>query len=191
MNKINKLLILVFLNSILTGCFPAVLVGGATGVAIAHDRRTSGTVIDDRGIELKGTNRIAKRDFYENSHINIDSFNGYVLLTGQVPTVAAKKIAGNEINDIEKVRKVFNELTVGKPTSITTRAKDSWITGTVKSYLIADSNIDPTRISVTTEDGIVFLMGLVTQDEALIATKNAQKVSGVKKIVRVFEYIEK
>ena len=174
----------------LTACGPMLIAGTAAGVSIIHDRRSAGTVIDDNTIELVTYGRLGEAPFYNTSHISTTAYNGYVLLVGQTPTQQDKQHAGKLASQVDNVKKVYNELRVGKVTGLAQRTKDAWITSAVKTRLVTDSNIDPTRVKVVTENGTVFLLGLVTHDEALTATQNAKKVSGVKKIIRIFEYLQ-
>ncbi len=191
--KIVKLTLpLLILVSLLTGCATAVVGGAATGAAVVHDRRSAGTVIDDQGIELKAYNLIgADGALEDNSHINVTSYNLNVLLTGEVASNALRSKAAKVVSRTPKVRKVLNYLVVGPNTSLGSRTKDTWITTKVKSNLfnIDIPNFDPTRVKVVTEAQTVFLLGLVNRKEGSAAIGIARKVSGVKKVVALFEYL--
>ena len=178
----------------MSGCGGIVVGGAATGAAVIHDRRPAGTVIDDQGLSWKISDAIFKdKELSEPSHISVTVYNGVILLTGETPTedlkiranaVAARQAEGN---------KIYNELAIASPTSITSRTNDAYITAKVKTILLEIDDIpsfDPTRVKVTTENSIVFLMGLVTDREATAVTEKARNVSGVKKVVRLFEYIK-
>lgn len=161
---------------------------------IEDDRgtRTFGSKIDDSLIETKAAVNIAKAspDLDQNSHIVVTSYNGIVLLAGQTPRADLKALAEKEAAGVQRVKKVNNELQVMAPSSLLARNNDAWLTTKIKSQMLTDSAIPGSRIKVVTENGIVFLLGLVTQQEAVRATNLVQSVSGVQKIVKLFEYID-
>jgi osmotically-inducible protein OsmY len=194
MKSINALLVALLTSSLLYGCAAAVVGGAATGATAVHDRRTVGTFIDDEGIELKA--RMAVFDDKElNSqiHINIISINGVVLLVGQAPTDAARQKAADLVSTVPKVRLIHNEMTIAAPNSYMTRSSDSLITAKVKTKMFTikeHDNFDPTRVKVVTENGVVYLMGILTHSEADTVTDAARQVGGVQKIVKLFEYLD-
>ena len=174
-----------------TGCVPAIIAGTATGASVAIDRRSTGAVVDDQTIELKAMQLLSKQSFFDQSHVTITSYNGRVLLVGQVPnTTDAQKLV-HAISKVPKAKQAFNELEIGAPISLSTRSNDTVITGKVKSQLLTLKGFDSHAVKVITENSIVYLMGIVTYDEAHKATEEARKVNGVRKVVRVFEYINK
>ncbi len=191
-----KVFLAVFLTTLLLNGCTALVVGGAvaTGAHIAHDRRTMGTYIDDEGIELKAGAAIRReKELSSQIHINIISFNGVVLLVGQAPTEALRQQAAAITRGIEKVRLVHNEMTVAAPSSLMTRSSDSVITTKVKASLIGikgHDELDVTRVKVVTENGTVFLMGILYHAEADAVTERASQVSGVQKVVKLFEYLD-
>ena len=195
MNALKVLFAVLITTILLNGCTAAVVGGAAaTGVNIAHDRRTVGTYIDDEGIELKAGAAIRKeKELSSQIHINIISINGVVLLVGQAPTEALRQQAGSITQGIEKVRLVHNEMTVAAPNSMMTRSSDSVITTKVKSSLFGvkgHDDFDPTRVKVVTENGTVFLMGLLYHAEADAVAAKASQVGGVQKVVKLFEYMD-
>ncbi|WP_191831044.1 BON domain-containing protein [Pseudomonas fluorescens] len=161
---------------------------------IEDDRgtRTFGSKIDDSLIETKVAVNVAKAspDLDKNSHIVVSSFNGIVLLAGQTPRADLKSMAEQAAGQVQRVKKVHNELQVLPPSSILARNNDAWLTTKIKAQMLTDSNIPGSRIKVITENGIVYLLGLLTQQEATRATNLVQGVSGVQKIVKLFEYID-
>jgi osmotically-inducible protein OsmY len=171
------------------GC-GALLVGGAaaTGVVVSQDRRTVGTLTEDEGIELKAASRLGER-FKDGVHLNVTSYNRMVLLTGEVPDAAARTEAERIAWAVENVRGVHNELAVAGVSSFTVRSNDSLITTKVKGRLLDSNKVNPLHVKVVTENSIVYLMGLVTKEEANEATEIARTTSGVQKVVRVFEYL--
>jgi osmotically-inducible protein OsmY len=194
MKPLNALLVVSLTTSLLYGCAAAVVGGAATGATAAHDRRTIGTFIDDEGIELKARLAIFDdKELNSHIHINIISINGVVLLVGQAPTEAERQKAAELTIAIPKVRLVHNEMTVAAPNSYMTRSSDSLITAKVKTSLFNIKELkefDPTRVKVVTENGIVYLMGILTHTEADAVTDAARQVGGVQKIVKLFEYID-
>jgi len=174
----------------LTGCAKIITVTTSEPIQISTNKRTLGTKINDQQLETiarVNLNKASKQ--LEDAHINIDSFNGLVLLTGQVPNDQLRNLAGDTVGKINSVRQVHNELTAGAPTTFQKRSKDSWITTKIKTKLIA-SSIQSRRILILTEAQTVFLMGLVSRYEADRITKVAQNTSGVKQVVKVFEYVD-
>jgi len=172
----------------LSGCI-AVLAGGAVGGGLLlTDRRTSGTQLEDQGIELKAGGRI--RDAIgDRGHLNVTSYNRIVLITGEVPTDADKEAVGKAIGAIENVATVVNEVAISGNSSITSRSSDTVITGKVKSALVDAKDIQANAVKVVTERGIVYLMGRVSEREADRAAQVARDVGGVLKVVRVFEIL--
>jgi osmotically-inducible protein OsmY len=154
--------------------------------------RTFGSKIDDSLIETKVSVNIAKAspDLDDNSHIVVTSFNGIVLLAGQTPRADLKQLAEQTAAAVQKVKKVNNELQVIAPSSMLARSNDTWLTSKIKTEMLTDSAIPGSRIKVVTENGIVYLLGLLTQQEATRATNLVQGVGGVQKIVKLFEYID-
>ena len=166
-----------------------IMVGGAVvGTLAATDRRTLGAQTEDKTIAVKGETRIPKV-VGPNDHINVTSFNRKVLLTGEVRDEAAKAAAEREAAAIEGVHSVVNELGVGGASSYTSRSNDAVITGKIKALFVDNKTLSANSIKVVTERGEVFLMGRVTQGEGNLAAEITRGVSGVSKVVKVFEYI--
>ncbi|TCK19064.1 osmotically-inducible protein OsmY [Thiogranum longum] len=178
---------------LLNACAPLIVGGAATTASVAHDRRTAGTVVEDQSIELRIRSALNKDpELGKQAHINITSYNGVVLLSGEAPTSAMRERAGAIARRDKKVRRVHNEIQVAAPSSMMTRSSDSWITTKVKTAMLSVKlkGFDPTRIKVVTENGTVFLLGLVTHSEADAATEKARQVKGVQRIVKLFEYLD-
>ena len=193
--RIAKLSVLLVLGTLLGGC-TAPLIVGAAGTAgagtVAVDHRTFGTMVEDEGIEWKVRTGINEAGLGEDDHHNVKvtSFNRIVLLTGQVPDEASKQRAAAEADEVAQVRGVHNELVIGKPTKLGTRSADTVITGRIKVALAtSDSLALPLKLNVkvVTENSVVFLMGLVTQEESEAITATVGTVPGVRQIVRLFE----
>lgn len=183
-----KLLAAIALATQITACVPVVVGGAAAGGAMAADRRTSGTYVEDENIELKATKSIFDA-LGEESHVNITSFKGNVLLTGEVPDEKAKTKAGNTVLAIENVKSITNELVVGPKTSISSRTNDTYLTSKVKAQFVTENRFQANFVKVITENSVVYLMGYVTHKEAEDAAEIARNTSGVSRVVKVFEYI--
>jgi osmotically-inducible protein OsmY len=176
---------------LLGGCAAAVVTGAAAGAAAIYDRRTTGTFIDDEFIELKAIDAIGNdQELHEQAHLNVTSFNNIVLLTGETPNEALRERTAELVRNLPKVRKVHNEIVVAAPSSMLSRTGDTWITGKVKTGLLNAHQLDAARVKVVTENGVVYLMGLVTRQEADAATDVTRQVDGVQRVVKVFEYID-
>ena len=192
----NKTLVLYFimLSLIISiqGCAPALVAGAAaTGVALGHDRRTAGTIVEDKSIEFKVADQInSDKKLAEQVHITVTSYNGTVLLTGEAPKAELQTRIVNIASNVDKVKRVVNAIQITTPTTLPSRNNDTWITSKVKTRLLGTRDVDGTLVKVLTENGSVYLMGLVTYKEADTATDIAKNVDGIKRVVKVFEYIE-
>lgn len=171
----------------LSGCVPLVVGGGAVvGTMVAVDRRTAGSQLEDEGIELRAASRI-REALGDRVHVNVTSYNRQVLLTGEVSSAADQQKVEQIALAVENVRAVVNDLAVMGVTSITQRSNDTFITGKVRASLVDAKDLSASAFKVVTERSVVYLMGRVTQREATRATEIARGVSGVAKVVRVFE----
>jgi len=178
----------------LSGCAAAVIGTGAaagTTAAVAHDRRTAGTFIEDQSIELKAAKSFySDKEINDSSHLNVTSYNLVVLITGETPSEDIRNRIVNIVREIPKVTHVYDELTIAAPSSWTSRSSDSLITSKVKTKLLTLDNFDGTRVKVVTEKGVVYLMGLLTRAESDDATRVAQETGGVQKVVKLFQYVD-
>ena len=185
---IVKLAAVISLTLLLQACAAAVVAGGASAVTSASDRRTLGSQIDDSSIVVKAERALdANKMLKEKAHINVNSYNGILLLTGQAPTQDLVDTASQLVQGIQGIRDVQNQIRIGNPISFTTRSRDSWITTRVKGLLVADKEVSALNIKVITESGEVFLMGLVSSSEADKAVEIARHVNGVSRVVKAFE----
>jgi osmotically-inducible protein OsmY len=175
--------------NLLSGCAP-LIVGGAVlgGTLVATDRRTSGAQLEDEGIGLRSVNRISEA-FQDRVHVNVNSYNRQVLLTGEVPSEADKQRVQEIVSRVENVRSIVNELGVLGITSLTSRSSDALVTGRVKASFVDAKDLYANAFRVTTERGTTYLMGRVTQREAGRATDIARTTPGVQRVVRVLEII--
>jgi osmotically-inducible protein OsmY len=194
MKPVSILLLISLALTSFYGCAPVVVGGAAAGGSALHDRRTVGTFVDDQSIELKARLAILEnKELSSQIHASVTSFNGVVLLSGQAPTETLRQQAQDIVAGVEKVRFVHNEMSIAAPNSLMTRSSDTLITAKVKAALFNIKGLegfDPTRVKVVTEDGIVYLMGLLYRSEADAVSDQARQVGGVEKIVKVFEYLD-
>ncbi len=175
--------------ALLSGCAP-LLVGGAVvgGAMVATDRRTTGSQVDDETIELKANSRMNEA-FGERARVSTTSYNRMVLLTGEVPNEGDKTTAEQVVARVDNVQSVVNELTIGPINTFGEKTKDAFVTAKVKASLIDAKDVFANSIKVVTHRGTVYLMGRVTEREATRASEIARGVSGVVKVVRVFDVL--
>ncbi len=172
----------------LGGCAPLIVGGAVMSGLVVVDRRTSGTQLEDQGIELKALNRV-REVTAGRGHVSVSSYNRLVLITGEASTQADRAAIEQAIKQIENVRAIVNELAVMEATSLGSRSSDLVITSKVRASFIDASDLQAPAFKVVTERGVVHLMGRVTEREAGRATEVARGIGGVQKVVRVFEVI--
>lgn len=189
MRYLGFLLFAAVLSS-LQGCFPVVAGGaGAAALAVA-DRRTTGAYIEDQAIESKAGNRIADQ-YHDKVHVNVTSFNRHALITGEVPDEATRNGVARIVASVANVKAITNELVVSGLSSLSSRASDTVITGDVKLRFLNNKDaFNADHVKVVTENGTVYLMGLVFRKEGDAAAEIASTTSGVQKVVKVFEYLD-
>ena len=172
-----------------SGCVPLIMGGAMVGGGlVATDRRTSGTVLEDEGIELRSTGRI-RENLGERVHVNVTSYNRQVLLTGEVPSAQDKQLVEKIVAGVDNVRIIVNELGVMGNSTLTQRSSDTIVTGRVKAGLLDAKDLFANSFKVTTERGVTYVMGRVTQREATRATDVISRTPGVQRLVRVLEII--
>ena len=176
----------------LSSCITAAVVGAAVfTIDVLHDRRTVGEYIDDAAIEVTARNIVlSKADYRKVAHIKPQSWNGILLLTGEIDSPDVKPELITKFQAIQGVRQVVDETTITSKTKLGTRANDAWIANKVKTRLVLKTGLKANRVKIVTTRGSVYLMGIVTREEADKATQYASTVRGVKRVVRVFEYKE-
>ncbi|MEX0958287.1 MAG: BON domain-containing protein [Burkholderiales bacterium] len=174
----------------LQGCVPLIVGAGVgAGIMVAEDRRSSGTMLEDQTIEIKASNRI-KEQFGDQVRVNVTSFNRHVLLTGSVPSEQIKGEAELLVLEVPNVRNVQNELAIAGGSSLVSRSNDGLLSSRVKSRLVQSKDVSANHVKVTTDNGVVYLMGLVTRAEAEEAAQVAATTGGVQRVVKVFEYLD-
>lgn len=187
--SISSFILVAALGSQLTACVPVVAGGAAAGGLMAADRRSSGAYIEDQEIELKASKAIDD-SLKSNVHANITSYNRHVLITGEVSNEANKAKADSLVKPIQNVNSINNQLVIGANSSISARSNDAYITSKVKTNFLTENKFAANHVKVVTENGTVFLLGLVTHKEGDDAAEIARTTSGVKKVVKDFEYID-
>lgn len=187
--RIVSLLLLAIACGSLQGCFPVAAVGAGTGVLMVQDRRTAGAYVEDEAIENKAVDRIGKQ-YKDTVHVNVTSFNRNVLISGEAPSETVKAEIGMIVSGIENVRNVSNELAISGPSSLTSRSSDSLVTSDVKLRFLQDKRFNAEHVKVVTENGTVFLMGIVKRAEADAATEIARTTGSVQRVIRLFEYLD-
>jgi osmotically-inducible protein OsmY len=188
LRSLSKAALCAALLSSLQGCVAIVAGGAVAGAVATADRRTLGAQTEDKAIAVKAESRMGSI-VGDAGHVNVNSYNRKVLLTGEVRDEAMKRAVEDEVRAISNVENVINELVVAGPSSYTSRSSDTLITSKVKLSLADKQTVKATSFKVVTERGTVYLMGLVTQREGNIAAQVAQGVSGVMRVVKMFEYI--
>jgi osmotically-inducible protein OsmY len=195
MQNLNlKLLVIVFFLlplPLVSGCalLAATGVAAGTGVAVSEDRRTAGTMVQDETIEFKSNRRIEEK-FGRKVHVEVTSFNQRVLLTGEASSVRVKNEIEDIVRAVEGVRDIMNKITVGEVRPLTARSHDALITSKVKARFVNEGIFQANHVKVVTEDGVVYLLGMVDREEAENAMKITKSTGGVRKVVQVFEYLD-
>ena len=185
---VAKLTLCLAAVATLSACFPVILGGAVMGTLVATDRRTSGTQLEDEGIELRAASRI-RDNLGDRVHVNINSYNRRVLITGEVPNERDKQLVEQLVSRVENVASVVNELGELGNATLTQRSSDFLVTGRVKAGLVDAKDLVSSAFKVVTERGTTYLMGRVTPREADRATEVARSTMGVQKVVRVFETV--
>lgn len=185
--------LLILLFPFISGCAVLVAAGVVSGVgagaAVSQDRRTSGMFVEDEGIEFKSGRRISEK-MGGDVNVNVTSFNRNVLLTGEAPTEGLKKEIGKLVTGVQNVRKVTNEIAIGDVSSFASRSNDALLTSKVKARFLDSGEFQVNHVKVVTEDAVVYLLGLVKVREGDSAVDIARSTSGVRKVVKVFEYLD-
>lgn len=186
----KRCLITVFLCLNLSGCIgAAVVAGGAAASVILYDERPLTTIAADQNIEHLASKALTQNATLQNTNISLASLNHRVLLTGQVYSTSQRVLAYRLVKSVPKVIQVYNQIVVATPPSALSASQDSWITGKVRFGLLNTHALHSNQIRITTENGVVYLMGILTPTQQKLATNTARKVSGVRKVVTLFETI--
>ena len=184
---IRTTVLTALLSTQLSACVGLLVAGAVGGASVAMDRRDVGANADDKKIEFQASQLLAEK--FPTAHINSEVFNRTVLLTGEVSSSAIGKQAEALVRGVPNVRHVMNELAIGEPSSLSTRSTDALITAKVKALFVEDRLLQSGAFSVTTERGNVYLQGRVTQAEANRASEIARGISGVRQVIKLFDYL--
>ncbi len=185
-----KLAAILMLAATIQGCAVATVAGITAGAAMATDRRSLGSQIDDQSIEFTAHNDLAKqKSLTDNTNLHVISFNASVLIIGQAPNTYLRDLAIKTVTQVKGVNRIHNQIRISSNTSITTQTNDIWLTSKVKSALFASDKVNAKDIKVVTENGEVFLLGLVTKKEADTAVDITRNISGISRVFKAFEYI--
>ena len=180
----------LMLISALQGCAVATVVAVTAGVTMVADRRSFSKQIDDQRIEFIAHNELNKeKALSKNTNLHIISMNGTVLVIGQAPNSYLRDLAIKTIQDVANIVTIHNQIRIGSTTAITTRSNDIWLTTKVKTALFGSDQLDATNIKVVTENGEVFLLGLITEAQANEAVNIARNINGVNRVFKIFEFI--
>lgn len=187
----RRLLLLALVGSLLAACAPAPIEPGKTAPSpvLAPDRRTNSAYSADQRIETRLTNAIGAR-YGSSTHVNVQSFNRQVLLTGEVPDERTQNELTALARESDEVRNVFNETRIGPVSGLAARTQDSWITSEAKARMLKSREFAANHVKVVTEAGVVYLMGLVKRREGDVAADVAARVQGTQRVVTVFEYLD-
>lgn len=183
--RLSTLAVIAMLS--LSGCAAALVGATAIGIASATDSRTVGTQVDDQAIEIKVIAKLKGEERLNDTRIQVVSFNRSVLLLGQVPRAELAALAVRLTRDVEGVQRVHNELRTAPVISMKTISNDSWLTSKIKAKFVTDENVEANKIKVVTENGEVFLMGLVDRTMARKAIDIARNTNGVERVIDAFE----
>ncbi len=196
-NKVKRLKLLLLPTGLLAitllqGCAPLVLGGAATGISVAHDRRTVGVLVEDQNIELKTIGHLLDHpDLKQRLDVSATSYNLRVLLTGQAADEQSRDAYVKWVSHIPQVRRVYNEISVRPFRTLNEKATDAYLTAKINVALakISGDGFDPTRVKVISEDGVVYLMGLLKESEEKAVEEAVRYVNGVKQVVKIIERI--
>lgn len=185
-----KLISVSLLTLSLSGCAGIFIAGATTTANIVTDTRTTKEIWNDNNIEFEVAAITNKQPYRGSVRVTASSYRGSVVLMGQATTDAERRSFESQTKDVPGVETIHNQIRVKEPLSVSAISKDSWITTKVKSALLANSELNGIKVKVITEDSEVFLLGLVSREHADIATEVARNISGVKQVIRAFEYGE-
>lgn len=189
LRPLRAVLLVVAISPALQGCFPLVATGVGAGVLAAEDRRTTGTYVEDQSIEIKAAGRL-DATLKDRAHVNVTSYNRNVLLTGEARDEQVKAQAESVVREVPQVRNVINELAIRPNRPLASYANDAYLTSKVKARMLEAQKFQINHVKVVSEDGVVYLLGLVTRKEAEDAAEIARTTSGVSKVVKVFELLD-
>lgn len=185
-----RLAAILMLMSALNGCAVATVVAVTAGATMIADRRSFSKQIDDQKIEFVSHNELRKQTaINKNTNIHVVSMNGIVLVVGQAPNTYLRDLAIKTIQDVPDIVMIYNQIRISSNTGVSTKSTDTWLTSRVKSKLLASGDVNAEDFKVVTENSEVFLLGLVTKEEAHVAVEITRNIDGVSRVFKAFEYI--
>ncbi len=188
--QFQKSLIVLACIGALQGCTIAAVVAVVSGASVVSDNRTLGKQIDDQRIEVFAHNELTKiEEISDNTNLQVVSVNGSVLVVGQALNTRLRDLSIKTVSNINGVLKVHNQIRIGNLVSTTTKSNDLWLTSKVKAALLANKDVESTDVKVVTENGEVFLMGLLAENQASIIVNVTRNISGVNRVYKMFEYM--
>lgn len=187
-HRVMALGVTVIALGTLSACAPLVLGTAVGGAMVATDRRTSGALVEDKGINIKASNRILQA-IGDRGRVSVNAYNRKVLITGEVPTEADRTAVAQAVASVENVNEVINELVVGPSAGLGTRTSDALLASKVRATLIDARDLMSNAFDVVVSRGEVYLMGIVTEREANSAAQLTASISGVRRVIKVFETI--
>ena len=185
LKKATLLLSMVILN----GCAGGIIAGGSAASSIIYDERSIQVMLEDKNIEHLAASAIKENQQLKNTHISTSAMNHKVLMYGETSTPQQRTIAYRLISSIPKVKHVYNQVTINPNQSIIDSSNDSWITSKVKMSLFKAKQLHSSQVKVITENGVVYLLGILTKQQQLVATDATRKTSGVQKVITIFETV--
>jgi len=189
--KLKNFIVIASLAAVLQGCVAAAVVGVIGGASVVNDNRSVGNQVDDQKIEFYAHAKLAEvTGLSDNTNLQVVSVNGKALIVGQAPNSYLKGLAIKALNEVEGIDKIHDQIRIGNNVSITTKSHDIWITSKVKTALFGSDKLDATNVKVVTENGEVFLLGLVKVIDANAAVEISRHVSGVNRVFKMFEYVD-
>ncbi len=189
MKKIISIGLVIAVSLSLQGCFfVAGAAAGAAAATVAYDHRKLESILMDNQITHEAADKIKADPNFKGSHIEIACFNRTVLMTGQTPTAELREEAEAVVHNVANVTRIYNQIIIRAPTSSIVRTSDAWITTKIKSQLLATKGMKSGTVKVVTENGTVYLMGMVSKDQAETAATIASQVDGVQRVMKIFQY---
>ncbi|ASQ44596.1 BON domain-containing protein [Legionella clemsonensis] len=183
-----RVILFLLISALLTSCVAVVVAGAAAGLVV-YDRRSLSTIESDARIFHIIHKEIVTDPRFQDARIIVSSFNQVVLLVGQAPTASLRVMAEKIARTTPNVRRVYNEVTVDYPIPLSQRTEDTWITSQARSLMLTKKGLESGSIRIVTENGVVYLMGIATHEQADLAVSVARQINGVRKVVKVFQYI--
>jgi osmotically-inducible protein OsmY len=188
--RVGPVLLVAAMAGLMSGCAPLIIGGAATAaVAMSEDRRSSGVFVDDENNENRALLKVKTR-YGGQVHVNITSYNRQVLITGEAASEDVKRGVEEEVTSVPGIKRIFNEMSVGPQAGVISVSNDTRLTAIVKTRFLEANRFQANHVKVVTENGVVYLMGIVKRSEADAAAQLASTTSGVARVVRLFEYLD-